>query len=201
MKKFLFVAVLACISHGCVHKKQKDPDNDSGHNTDSINTAFFPVTSFIQGQMKILDSLPVTFLQITTTDGKIDSTWITTEKLKPLLQPFISDVINKNNLVDFFNESRFNDQSTGAITFTYMPKTALPDSVHLRRWDIYINPEKGTIKRIYIVKELTENGTSATQQLTWQTNKWANIVTFIDKPGDVNPIQKATKWVWDFNDD
>lgn len=147
--------------------------------------------------MIILDSLPVTILQVTTANHKSDSSWLSKEKIRPQLQPFTADLIDKENLTALFKESRFNDQSTEAITFTYDPKLILPDSFVLRHWDVYVDPEKGTIKRVYIVKQLRENGKLFTQQLTWQTGKWAKIVTIANETGTV---QSEITWVWNFGE-
>jgi hypothetical protein len=202
MKKLLFL--LCCSSFifpGCSNKKNNPAD--TANTADSINTnpeqnSLFPVTSFLKGQMIALDSVPVTILQVSTNNGKADSAWISKEKIKPLLQPFISDLIDKENLVSFFKESKFNDQTTDAITFTYAPKKVLPDSIALRHWDVYVNPETGTIRRVYIVKQLKENGLLYTQQLTWQTDKWAKIVTINDKDG--GKVQSDIKWIWNFTE-
>ena len=54
------------------------------------------------------------------------------------------------------------DQTINAVTFSYDPKTRLPDSIKLNHWDIYIDPQKNTVQRIYMVKEELINGTSVT---------------------------------------
>ncbi len=165
--------------------------------TDTLATEFFPVTSFLQGQMQLLDSLPVTILQLTTANGNTDSVWLPAVKVKPQLQAFLSDSIGKTNLYSLFKETKFNDQSTEAITFMYGPKANLPVNMALRHWDVYVDPEKSTVKRIYIVRQVKENNIAAMQQLTWQTGKWAKIVTIKDEPG-TKPSE--TKWVWDLNE-
>lgn len=175
-----------------------DKKEDS-RNADTENRSFFPVTSFLKGQMVLLDSLQITFLQVNTKGSKSDSVWISNKKVRPLLQPFIVDEIDKENLSAFFKESKFNDQSTAAITFTYDPKTILPDSMTLRHWDIYVNPETGNVKRVYILKKMKINNQAYTQQLTWQTGKWAKLVNILDKPDGNSEIQSEIKLVWDLS--
>ena len=51
---------------------------------------FFPVTSFLNGQMMALDSSPVTVLRIVTIKGKSDSFWIKMETVPPLLVDFFT---------------------------------------------------------------------------------------------------------------
>lgn len=203
MKKlpFLFFCSAALL-FSCSGKKnnstpgKEETPGDSSNVNSRQQLSFFPVTSFLQTQINSLDSLQVTVLQINFANGKADSTWISKEKVKPLLQPFVTDPIDKENLVPLFKESKFNDQTTEAITFTYTPINSLPDSISIRHWDVYIDPEKGTIKRIYIVKQLKKDNAAFIQQLTWQTNKSAKIVSI----GPDGKIQSELKWIWDLND-
>ena len=201
MKKLLSLLLIVFIIFGCSDNKnnQSGPSADNSSTKDSTQGSFFPVTSFLKGQMRLLDSMQITFLQVTTAANKADSAWIPREKIRPLLQPFIADLIDKENLTSFFKESKFNDQSTDAITFTYDPKTALPDSISLRRWVVYVNPETGNVKRVYILKQLKANNQVYTQQLTWQTDKWAKLVTILNKPGGNSEIQNDMKLIWDLS--
>ncbi len=201
MKKLLSLLLIVFIIFGCTDNKnnQPEPSADNSSPKDSTQSSFFPVTSFLKGQMRLLDSMQITFLQVTTAAKKVDSAWIPREKIRPLLQPFIADLIDKENLTSFFKESKFNDQSTNAITFTYDPKTALPDSISLRRWVVYVDPETGNVKRVYILKQLKANNQVYTQQLTWQTDKWAKLVTILNKPGGNSEIQNDMKLIWDLS--
>jgi hypothetical protein len=164
----------------------------------TIAASFFPVTSFIKGQIIILDSLPVTPLQITTVKGKSDSIWITKEVMKKLLLPFQTPVINETNLINFFTETKFKDQTLNAITFTYDPSRIMPDSIPLRHWDVYVNPETGNVEKVYIVKTIKEQGQNLTQQLTWQTNKLVKITTILNTANGDQELLKEVVFIWNF---
>ena len=99
-----------------------------------------------------------------------------------------------------FKETKFNDQSTEAVTFMYDPKTTLPDSFALRRWDVYFDPNRNIIRRIYMVKQVKENNIPAMQQFTWQTDKWAKIVTINNDKNAAGPVINEIKWIWDLNE-
>lgn len=203
MKKWYSILCSCLILWSCSNKESDQAASTANNQSDSTQSedkVFFPVTIFLKGQIKILDSLPVTILQINTVDGKSDSLWVTKEKVIPFLEPFVVDPIYKENLVSLFKESRFNDQSTEAVTFTYEPKVALPDSLAIRHWDVYVDPEKQSVKKIYILKKVKQNDTSTTQQLTWQTGKWAKIVIINNNKDGQSKIQSDTKWVWDLNE-
>jgi hypothetical protein len=196
MKKYCISAITILIFHSCINNgKTAGTPADIQKKTDS----FFPVTSFIKGQIIILDSLPVTPLQLTTIKEKTDSVWVPKTALKPLLLPFITPVINETNLTKYFKETSFNDQTINAITFTYDPVNIIPDSITLRHWDIYVNPETGNVVKVYIVKELKENNQIFTQQLTWQTNKQAKISTILNTPDGKKKLLKEVVFIWNFS--
>jgi hypothetical protein len=203
MKKYplFLLPVLFLLSCG----QDKDSNNvNAGSIADTAaekkDVSFVPVTSILQNQLAILDSLPVTILQVKTINKKEDSTWLPAAQVKPLLSAFFSPAIDKKNMTGLFKESRFDDQSTAAITFTYDPKTTLPDSLTLRHWDVYFDPEINAIRRIYLLKTVKENNVPVTQQLTWQMDKWAKIVTIRNDANTASPMVTETKWVWDLNE-
>lgn len=202
MKLFCFIPILLIFFTSCNSKNKTN-------NTDIRTTAsdlpalkkdsFFPVTSFIKGQIRQLDSLPVTPLHITTINNKIDSQWIKKEQLKKELATFLLPEIKETNLVNYFKETSFNDQTLNAITFTYDPLKPLPDSISLRHWDVYIDPETGTVTKVYLVKQLKEKSANLTLQLTWKTDKYATIVTILIEAGGKTTLLKEDKFIWNFN--
>lgn len=201
MKKYIFFFALLCLVLGCNNKSEQTATvAEVAPAADTSKVTFFPVTSFLKGQLLILDSLPVTFLQVKTVGKKTDSSWIKKENIRPILQPFISQEINADNLTSFFKQSKFNDQTVEAITFTYDPMVALPDSIHIRHWDVYIHPETGKVKKVYLLKNTEENGKNYTLQLTWETDHWAKIVTILNKLGGNSEVESETKLIWNFNE-
>ncbi|MES2850005.1 MAG: hypothetical protein V4685_13180 [Bacteroidota bacterium] len=164
------------------------------------NTSFIPVTSILQSELNKLDSVQVTILQITTVNNKQDSAWLPADKVKPKLEGFLFPVIDDKTMAALFKETTFNDEGTEAVTFMYDPKTTLPDSMTLRRWDVYFDPNRNKIRRVYMVKQVKENNILATQQFTWQTGKWAKIVTINNDKNAVNPVINEIKWIWDLSE-
>ncbi len=203
MKKIIIFLLTAISVASCSQKKNDTSiataNTVDAEKKDSATNSFFPVTTYLQGQIILFDSLPVTILQVTTKNKQTDSAWLPKEKIKPLLTPFTAELINKSNLSSYFKETNFNDQSTEAITLMYSPKTKLPDSLSLRNWNVYINPDKETVKSIFIVRQIKENGTPVTQQLTWQSGKWAKIVNIKPIPGESSSSVEEIKWVWDLS--
>ncbi len=196
MNKYCVIAAVIILFNACNarHEESAAPSIETENKADS----FFPVSSFLRGQMAILDSLPITPLHITTVNGKSDSAWVSKAKLKPLLQPFLASEIGETNLVKYFKETRFIDQSVNAVTFTYDPNGTPSDTSSLRHWDVYVNPEKGNVTKVYIVREFIENDKKITNQLTWETDKQAKISTILNNPDGTQELIKEDIFTWDF---
>lgn len=196
MKNFFILGATVFLFQCCSTNNKQD-SSVSIKNEKEVDS-FFPVTSFIKGQIFIIDSLPVTPLQITTINGEKDSAWLTKNELKAQLQSFLNPLINETNLKEFFKETRFQDQTLNAVTFTYDPIHTIPDSIPLRHWDVYIEPETGKVTKVYLVKFVKEQNQSHTLQLTWQTDKQAKITTILNKQDGSVELLKEVVFIWDF---
>ena len=163
------------------------------------NVHIFPVTSFLKGRLRVLDTMPVTPLQTITENGKIDSLWMKRADIRKYAQPFLSPLIDSSTMYPFFTEKSFLDQTINSYTFSYDPKASLPDSINLIHWDVYMNPQTNTIERIYMVKEKYENNESITTQLTWLVDKWYSIRTITQVTGKEDQV-KEEKMIWDFDE-
>ena len=181
----------ACHTSG---KKQVDPDKNTKE-----TPLFFPVTDFLLGQLNLTESLPVTPVEITIAGNRRDSVWLKKEDIRKFAFPFLHPVIDSISMRNYFTEKSFMDQTINAITFSYDAKIKLPDSIKLNHWDIYIDPQKNNVQRIYLVKEETINGESVTTQLTWKVNKWCSIRTIIQQPNKP-PQVKEEIMKWDFDE-
>ncbi len=197
MTRFYFIAISIFILSSCTSNHNQS--NPSQETTLAKIDSFFPVTSFLKGQMIILDSLPITPLQLTRIKDRTDSVWVSKDKLKDFYSPFLTPAINETNLTKYFIESSFTDQSLNAITFTYDPIGKLPDSITLRHWDVYVHPETGRVIKVYIVKQTRMGSQTITQQLTWQSNKMAKISTILNKPDGSMSLEKEVVLIWDFS--
>ncbi len=198
MQKFIKVicSSLLFFFSACHNKevKQVAPIN----NTEETQS-FFPVTDFLLGQLNEIESLPITPLKIIVTDNKRDSVWLKKKDIRIFALPFLHPVIDSISMQNFFTEKSFMDQTINAVTLSYDPKIKLPNSIKLNHWDIYIDPQKNTVQRIYMVKEEIVNGESVTTQLTWKVNKWCSIRTIIQQLKTA-PLVKEEIMKWDFDD-
>ncbi len=155
--------------------------------------SFFPVTSYLKGQLFEIKNGSLNPVKIVTIKNKIDSSWIKMELLENEVADFLSPEIDSVNMISLFKESKFLDQTLDAVTLTYDPINPLPDSVLLKHWDIYINPETGEVKRLYMLKKLSP---VITQQLTWQVGKSCSIVTISEDEKGNAVIEKEVTIKW-----
>ena len=198
MQKFLFPVIFWCafIFSSC-HPSDNSaitPKIDSGN-----VTSIFPVTNFLKGQLKEIDSMEVTPLKMIVANGKTDSIWLKREDIRPAAASFLTPLIDSTTMSSFFSEKSFLDQTINSYTFSYDPKMKLPDSIKLTHWDVYMSPQTNTVTRIYMVKENVVNDTDITTQLTWFANKWFSIRTIKQLQGK-QPEVKEEKMIWDFDD-
>jgi hypothetical protein len=160
---------------------------------------FFRVTDFLLGDIKNISTRGVTPLGITTINNHSDSVWLKQEALSTAMREFTTPIIDSANLIELFHETKFQDQTLNTFTFTYDPISKLPDTMQLTHWDVYIDPETGTVKKVYLVKHKKENNQDKTLQLTWQAGKWCKTTTLINKPGGSAGVEKEETILWDFS--
>ncbi len=198
MQKYLRVTIYLSTLFwiACQGKEQKNIPHESS-TEESIS--FFPVTDFLLGQLGEIDKLPVTPLQININGNKQDSVWLKREDIRKLAVPFLHPVIDSASLGKYFVGKSFLDQTVNAVTFSYDAKMKLPDSIKLTHWDVYVDPQKNDVQRIYMVKEENTNAGHTTTQLTWTANKWFSIRTILQPPGH-DPVVNEEILKWDFND-
>ena len=187
------VIFFLCTCHNGYQKHAEEKENSTE------NQSFFPVTEFILGQLNATDSLPITPVKISIIGNNQDSAWLKKEDIRKFASPFLQPVIDSISMQKYFTEKSFMDQTINAITFSFDAKVKLPDSIKLNHWDVYIDPQKNTVQRIYLVKGEVINGASVITQLTWKTDKWCSIRTITQQPGK-DPLVKEEIMKWNFDE-
>ncbi|MEO6639479.1 MAG: hypothetical protein ABIN25_14460 [Ginsengibacter sp.] len=196
MQKWLRIIGLYSLLFYC--SCQEPAQNISIEKPAETPVAFFPVTDFIRGQIKEIENLPVTLLIIEIEGKHQDTSWIDKKDIGKLAAPFLHPEIDSASMTNLFIGKSFLDQTIDAFTFSYDPKEKLPDSMRLNHWDVYIDPDKNSVQRIYMVKEDIINSQPATIQLTWVTGKWFSIRNIIQVAGKAPLIkEQIVKWYFD----
>jgi hypothetical protein len=161
-----------------------------------VKQSFFPVTSFLRGEINTLKTRGVDPVKYTTINNHTDSGWLKNKDMDAAFYEFLHPEIDTANLVNLFTEKSFLDQTINAVTFTYdVTLPPLPDSMQLQHWDVYIDPDANTVKRVYMVKQVGKN---KILQLTWISKKWCKITTIVTDEKGESKIEKEEKLFWDF---
>lgn len=192
---FLFlywVLLLGCNNNNPGSQKE---NYNSAHYAPQEKISFFPVTSFIKGEIMSIKQAGLNPWIITNANGKTDSTWLKIEDLPAAFASFLTPVIDSTNLINNYKETSFLDQTIGAYTFVYEPTKQLPSTFSLQRWDVYIDQQTNKVKRIYWLKQYGDT----LQHLTWLSGKWAKTMTLLTKNNKETLLQETTIH-WNFEE-
>ena len=194
----VFIAFISLTS--CSQPENKKPAVVNTPVADTVARApeeqdFFPVTAYLKGQLREMEQRGLTPVKYTTIREHTDSAFLKKSDLPAALAPFFSQLIDSSNLRGFYTEKKFMDQTINAVTFSYEPEGKLPDSLHLLRWDVYVDPETEKVKRVFLVQQPDK---STTLQLTWLAGKWCKITTLVNQPDGNTTVEKEEKISWDY---
>ncbi len=195
MKLSFSVALFFIVTFGCNVKNAKPVistnDNTLSNGNDTASN-FFPVTSFLKGEIRNIKLGSFTPFLKTTIGNSTDSALLKIEEIDDVVAPFLNPIIDSINCKNFFIEKTFLDQTINAITFTYDSKPSSFVNFAFIHWDIYIDPDTEKVTRIYLVKKESEN---KIVQLTWIVGKYCTIVSINNKTTEV---EKVVKLSWSY---
>ncbi len=185
----------------CREEVKHTPISPVNEDSTQQDVAVFPVTEYFRGQLNELDSMPITLLKIDITGSKTDSTWLPKKDIRNYVQPFLTPIIDSALITSYFKRRSFMDQTINAVTFTYdTPSSSLPDSINLKECDVYVDPDRNSVTRIYMLKSVPGDQRSLDSQLTWKTGKSFSIRTIVEEQGKPAVIKEQII-KWDFSDD
>lgn len=159
------------------------------------NSNYFPVTEYIKGQIHDIKERKVNPLLYSTDSVGIDSIWVMEAGIDTLFSDFLTPKIDTVNMKPFFKETKFLDQSIGAFTLTYEPIGKLPDSTKWQSWDVYVNPESGNVKRLFLKKNI---GNGVVKQLTWLGEEGVCKIVTINTSNDNTSASDTRTIKWKF---
>lgn len=183
MRKWLFCFILAVLCIACKSKKNKNADID--------NSNFFPVLSFLQSQVRGVDTSLYSITKIETINGKTDTTAIPREEFRKYAKDFleIPDITKKEWKGDY-SETTSYDTLIGRALLTY---TANNSDLELLRQDVTILPTFGgndEVKTIYIHQLLNEDDEIIEKKMYWEVNNYFTITTITQKEKGPERVKK-----------
>lgn len=189
MKYSTLILLASIFLIGCQSKTGKQSGNTP---ISGSNKNFFPVTSYLQEQVNKLDSFPGALIMVSTHNGMLDSGYIQAADVRSMVKSFFKPDFRSPASTGVYSEKSFEDKSTQSVIITY---EAITDTATLSRADVYIDPDKNAIKRLYLVRTINSSDSTIQQQLLWQTDQNFTLITTINKDGYATDMHQQ-KVLW-----
>ena len=159
------------------------------------NNNFFPVTTYLKGEIYGIKTGGITPIKKITTGNKTDSSWVHANEFDSVFAVFLNPLIDTANLKNIYTEKKFLDQTLDAYTFTYDIMDNKPDTFAFKHWDVYVDPESNKVKRIYMAKTVDAQ---TDLKLFWESGKWCKIITVKTLNGNAT-VSKEEKISWSYD--
>lgn len=189
MKNIFFLMTVIAMA-GCGEAEQGKPVPEAKAETKEVE--FFPVTSFIEGQVHIVDSFQSLTMRYRTIGNKKDTALISVDEFRQLAREFTRPDFNDPKQKQYYKENSFADQSIKAVTFNY--STDRPD-LEIQRVDVVVDASavmNDKVRSIYMEKQSRHQDTFVYKKLYWRSDRNFQVITTreIDKkPGIVSVVK------------
>lgn len=165
MKRFLScVPMLVLILTGC-----NNPSTAPKKELPLADTAkFYPLRGFLQDQIRYVDLRNFPIHKITIKNGVKDSVPLTKEQFMAWAGLFLKRDLSEPAVKIQYQETVFQDQSTGSLTLNYTP---VSNHAIVKSLDILLDEETHIVKRVFIRTAYQSGDSSITEQYSWKANK------------------------------
>lgn len=156
--------------------------------------AYFPVISFLNDQVRYVDSLQLPVQKLTTVNNQTDTVLIDIAEFKRLANEFTTPDINDPALQKDYTENSFADQTINSVTLTYSAKKR---ELPLQRLDVIIHPDPvldDRVQSIYMEKGEQVKDTTILKKLYWKANQNFQIITI--RQSGLVAVSSVIKVVW-----
>lgn len=188
-KACCFIALAIIVISSC-----KNKSGSSGkQNEDTAKKEYYPISSFIQSQVKNIDSLPLAVIKYTTVDTKTDTAVIDKRDFAAIAGYFTSPDITSTGIKAQIEETSFIDASIGTIALTY---TANNDTIALRKADVLLNQDNSRVRTIYIEKKETIADGNTIKKMLWTADRNMQVTSIKQINGSPEKVT-VEKYVWD----
>ncbi len=179
--------VFSLLLISCNNHKENSPKREKEEVT------FFPVSSYLGGQILEIKEKGLSPEKIITINGKSDSSFLKLSELDSVMHDFTHPFIDSATVSKYYSSKKFFDQTLNYITLTYEANQNLPKEIPWLNWNVYINPETEKVETIYLVKKTNQNQIT---QLTWKSSKkYCKILTLNSNDSNAEkPIEITIKW-------
>ena len=162
--------IILCLAISCNNKKEETKDT----------SGYFPVRSFLQGQIKALDTSMYRFICIETVNGVSDTADINREAVTRYAKDFIDipDITDPENGSDYSEMSSY-DSLMGRVLMSYTAYDK--EDIEVVKQDVTVVPGFGAmpdeVKTVYIEKIVSDDDTVTEKKMLWEMDRFFHIRT------------------------
>ena len=188
MTKWIIIAC-AIVSLTACKGKKKHKEGD---------TNYFPVLSYIRGQVADIDTSLYRIMKIETVGSTSDTTFLKREEFRKYAADFLNlPDITSAKWKDDYDETKMYDEYLKSVILTYT--TTEPDN-EVKREDVIVNPQpdengNSEVKTIIIDKWSKQDDENIHKNMVWQSNKRFLILTKTDRDQQPEKVKKL-EIVW-----
>lgn len=191
MRNHLAIFIISFFSLAACKNKKKNENAES----------FFPVLSFLQSQVRGIDTSLYRIVRLEKQDGQSNTTYISRNDFRSVAAPFLNlPDISAGDLKDDYEESKIFEQASNQVILTY---TTNEKDNEIQREDVILGPGTNEFDKVetIIIHQMKNAGDSTViRNMVWYVDKRFTIVTKTQKangPEKVNTVEV----VWnDFKD-
>jgi hypothetical protein len=187
----LFILWTGIILSGC--KPGAAPVAGSEQDTSAANKEYYPVTGYIQSQLRWLDSVPLAVIKYTTVNHHTDTSILEKKDFNAIAEALFSPDISVLPLKEQYDEVSFIDASLGTISLTYAARN---DTALVRKADVLLNQSNSAVSTIYVEKISRIADRTLTQKILWTANKSCLVTTITQKTGTPEKVTEE-RYAWD----
>lgn len=186
IRVYACMAILALLV-SCKEKK-KSPDVPAEQ--------FFPVTSYLKGELAKMDTSLATFYKIETADGKSDTTPIRNVDVKRFARDFATlPDISADSLKNDYQVSHDYDDMLGSFVFMFTTKEDHP----VRREDVVLDPQpnaqgKNDIQSIFVELWEAKGDTTVRKNMLWNAGRDFQVTTVTEAGGTEKTKKLQVIW-------
>jgi hypothetical protein len=184
MKRTGFVALLLLFFFAhCGPKKSAQAGAD---------TVPFPVVSYLQSQVRHVDTSLYSIVKIRKANGVTDTAYLRREDFKTAAVDFLSlPDISSEEWRGKYAETKLYDEDLKKVVITYEPKDKKEDN-RITRQDVIIEPGSGAgdqVQTIYIETVLNNKDSAVQKKMTWNVNRSFQVIKLINRKNQPEAVE------------
>lgn len=181
MKYLIWIVLIASLAIGCNSRKKPKVLKDTSD--------YFPFHSYMQSQVKKLDTSLYTITKIETNGSSRDTTIIRREDVRK----YAADFLNLPNLKDQeigsdYSASTIYDSLLNMVLLTYM---ADDKDLEVIRMELRVTPTfdgNDQVQSVYIEKNISKRKEFINKKMTWEVDKYFMIRTISQKKNEPEEV-------------